>query len=501
VTKSAQEFKSERKVEVATDESATFESTTAGEITNPNDELTVTYLFYELQRRYRVSEKLHRVTPVVLVAQEMPEPHEIDADWLIAHDWILQRVLLDESFRPALEALSQRVVGEEFALDELRRHMNQQRELVETLKESLADLRSQLGRRYATLEDALEHRARVISHNDGESIGERALDWFHGSAGESEEAARLREDAARDSMDRAAREEGEQSGRLQQEITVLDRVTAEYTAKAAAHLNRKTQISRLQVHIKQNILYYMQAIWSHEPPDQRYFRLHKVQVPVLKGQRVYHLTPSEDPVTANKVVHNGETFDMRCDLAIGEEWPTANLADVAHLDRMLGYKGNYMIFALRESNDLTDAMMTPYVDNVLGVRDPDAIGNWTLDDFADYVQLLRETLSEEEFAALEEDLRAEAERLLSAPRNDSEEIIVPSESLFIEALVGSHPILEKFKLQHRAVDVKQALAEVRGAELNNVRLAARLVAGEREDPDIDRKIVIEGETSVVVPEA
>ncbi|MEM8998220.1 MAG: hypothetical protein AAGF23_25785, partial [Acidobacteriota bacterium] len=234
---------------------------------------------------------------------------------------------------------------------------------------------------------------------------------------------------------------------------------------------------------------------------QRYFRLHKVQVPVLKGQRVYHLAPSEDPVTANKVVHDGETFDMRCDLAIGEEWPTANLADVAHLDRMLGYKGNYMIFALRESNDLTDAMMTPYVDNVLGVRDPDAIGNWTLDDFADYVQLLRETLGEEEFAALEADLRAEAERLLSAPRNDSEDIIVPSDSLFIEALVGSHPILEKFQLQHRAVDVKQALAEVRGAELNNVRLAARLVAGEREDPDIDRKIVIEGESSVVVPEA
>jgi len=43
-------------------------------------------------------------------------------------------------------------------------------------------------------------------------------------------------------------------------------------------------------------------------------------------------------------------------------------------------------------------------------------------------------------------------------------------------------------------------AEVREAELENIRLTARLLSGEREDPDIDRKIVIEGgEPGVVVP--
>ena len=67
--------------------------------------------------------------------------------------------------------------------------------------------------------------------------------------------------------------------------------------------------------------------------------------------------------------------------------------------------------------------------------------------------------------------------------------------------MGTHPILEKYKLQHRAVDVKKALAEVRAVELDNVRLAARLVTGEREDPDVDRKIVIEGSNAVVLPEA
>ena len=33
------------------------------------------------------------------------------------------------------------------------------------------------------------------------------------------------------------------------------------------------------MHVKENILYYMQAIWSHEPPDQRFFRLYNIDVP------------------------------------------------------------------------------------------------------------------------------------------------------------------------------------------------------------------------------
>ena len=35
-------------------------------------------------------------------------------------------------------------------------------------------------------------------------------------------------------------------------------------------------------------------------------------------------------------------------------------------------------------------------------------------------------------------------------------------------------------------------AEVRKAELENLRLAARLLNDEREDPDIEKKIVVQG---------
>ena len=62
----------------------------SGEISNPNDEIPVTYLFYQLQRRYRVNEEIRSVTPVVLVAQEFPPVSHIDEDWIpLAHDWVL----------------------------------------------------------------------------------------------------------------------------------------------------------------------------------------------------------------------------------------------------------------------------------------------------------------------------------------------------------------------------------------------------------------------------
>jgi hypothetical protein len=41
--------------------------------------------------------------------------------------------------------------------------------------------------------------------------------------------------------------------------------------------------------------------------------------------------------------------------------------------------------------------------------------------------------------------------------------------------------------------VKKVQAEVRHAELENIRLAARALKGNDEDPDIEKKIVIEGQ--------
>src|SRR5438874_5775485 len=85
------------------------------------------------------------------------------------------------------------------------------------------------------------------------------------------------------------------------------------------------------------------------------------------------------------------------------------------------------------------------------------------------------------------------DRLISG-RAEDDRVVVPTHSLYIEALVGTHPLLEDFKLIHRALDVKKVQAEVRHAELENIRLAARALKGKDEDPDIEKKIVIETES-------
>jgi hypothetical protein len=49
------------------------------------------------------------------------------------------------------------------------------------------------------------------------------------------------------------------------------------------------------------------------------------------------------------------------------------------------------------------------------------------------------------------------------------------------------------------IDVKKAQAEAREKELDNVRRAAKILAGERGDPHVDKKILIEGGANFVVP--
>ena len=87
---------------------------------------------------------------------------------------------------------------------------------------------------------------------------------------------------------------------------------------------------------------------------------------------------------------------------------------------------------------------------------------------------------------------------LMDPSRDKDIVIVPTDSLYIEVLPGKHPILEDYKLMHRVIDVEKAQSEVRHNELENIRLAARLLEGKNADPEIEKKIVIEGKNSDVI---
>jgi hypothetical protein len=381
------------------------------------------------------------------------------------------------------------------------KNLQLQRRVVNDLREDVVAIRAQVGSRYAAFQKSVEKRAAAIEAEEksGE-VTPMPVGFLISDSDASPEAQQVRENAARDAYEREAKLEKELLARLERETTALTALTESYTRALSDHLNRKEQIARLRVHLKANIMYYMQAIWSHEPDDQRFFRLHEVLVPKLKGKLTHKLEPDQDAIPLPPDWTKPYKHIVKCEIDAADI-EVEPLEQVADLDNLLGFKGNYMMFPLKKGNVLTDFMMMPYLDPIAGLRDPDPLGDWTLTDFVEYVCCLRRKLPKAQFDNLRPALEEVYRHLVNAPGGDGEEIIVPTNSLFIEALPGVHPILEDFKLFHRVMDVKKVQAEVRGVEFENLRAAARLLAGEREDPTIEKKVVIEGGSSVIVPDA
>ncbi|WP_158859759.1 hypothetical protein [Lunatibacter salilacus] len=524
VVKAAREYKNEHKVELETESTFESEFEESGTITNPNDELCVTYLFYELQRRYRVEERLHRLTSVVLVAQEMPCPEDIDEDWLIAHRWILNRVMLDDSFKQPLRYVAEGLVAEEFALTELRKTLAQQRRLVEELKEDVSDSRVFTESRYASLQRSMERTARATQRKSKDSgffglakkltsytaVGAFADSFLGGGESETPETARIREAASQDAYQREIQKLRDQEGQLAQTNNSLGRATEEYTDRLSKHLANVVLVTELKNHVKDNITHYMQAIWMHEPFQQRWLRLKDVPVPVLKrAKRKYKINKKPSLGALANVAHlraNVYPFATTGDIILPPEkengtLDTVPLYQVADIDGLLGFRANYMIFPMKKANAITDFMMEPYVEKAAGaygITDPDDLGNISLDEFSEYVCCLKKNLSSREFEELRVELTAQLKKLLQSPLRDDEEIVVPMDATYIEAILGSTPLLENFKLLHRQIDAADAQEGLRLKKMEKIRYAQRLLMDELDDPEIEAKYVFEGNDSATI---
>ncbi len=519
VVKAAQELKDERKLEVETKEVYESETSETTKITNPNDELAVTYLFYELQRRYKIAERIHRLTPVVMVAMDVPNPSRQSIDTLLLkYGWIIDRVLLDDQFRRPLEYFRTKIVGEEVSLAALGRNVSFMIGVVDELKRSYSQARTISNQLADLLTASIVKQADSVSEDNTEGALENTVEFFFGEDDTDKsidpEKARILVDSARERFERAVNQEKALRAQLDSETAAL-KIANDALAKAQAeHLNCLMDLGTFRLHIKENILYYMQAIWSHTFKDQLFLELHKRTVPrlAIRKKRYSLSKPQKSP--ASVTAKNGQRIlevkaELELESGLDPEKDTVTLAEVADLDNLMGFKGNYLLFPLRVSNALTDFMMTPFVDSELGLRDPDEFGNFTPDEFVAYARALHADLlkklekgeiEEKELQETLDQLTEQFKRLLSAPRRAEDEIVVPTSSLYIEALPAAHPILEDFKLAHRAVDVKKVQAEVRKLELDNLRYAARILEGELDDPDTEKKVIIDrAGTAIVEP--
>jgi len=507
VVKSSQEYKQNHKTEVETKSSEEIEETTSGEIKNPNDEIPVTYLFYDLQRRYEISEKLYKVTPVVLIANQVPKPNEIDEDWLLTYEWILRRVILDDSFLVALDYLHEDLVGNELSIEVLRTNLEKQSKIIDKITKQVAVKSRLVLDAFNEIDSAEEPEGRTISTFWG--LFEKEIPP---SAEEIENFLKLREHEL--NLFRSLKQEADQlRAQLSQEVATLTDSTQKYSEALKEHFNQRTEIDRLRIHIKENILYYMQAIWDNEHDDQLFFRLYDLEV--LNFNPSSNVVPSSDITKiddenaesnnmssildkcARTERERGSYYDVSLPLWSYETKNKTKLVEIADLNNPLGFKGNYMIFPLKTEHYITDYMMQDYVDQTLGgIRDPDEYGNYSVDEIVELIC----HIYKKDPDSFTDDLKKEfqdiiAKRLTSA-RREKEDVIIPTDSLYLEAMPGTRPVLENFKLAHRAIDVKKVESEVRKQELDNIRRAAKILKGELEDPDIEKQVMITGDKEV-----
>jgi hypothetical protein len=503
-TKAAEEYRLERALEVDTTTTVDTEDTASGEIANPNNEITVTYLFYELQRTYWVSEDLYRARPVILVAQEVPRPDGIDEAWLLQYQWIIARVLLDDSLRPALTYLTTGFAGDELSLEVLKAQWEHLASVARSLE---AQLNSQLAvrdyyRNQLISDTYRENLAKVADDNVGffGKIAEDALGNITGAAVDTLDAARkYTESVLQNVNDNIA----DSQNKLREATDAYGKATDRYSAALQQQFNRHEAIDQLRVHVKQNIIYYMQAIWDHEPADQRYFRLYNLPIACPTGDMSTAMAevdrPIEGPAPRKYVMNLGARTDNE----------TRVLKDIADLDNPLGYKGNYMIFPLKQPLWITTFMLQEFISDTYGLQDPDRQVVWADNkSIAERGAATAAAITAAADAATRQRLAQEFVDYMNAELQKSSMVIVPTGQLFIEALTGTHPVLEDFKLLHRAEDVRKVKAEVRHAELENLRLASRLTAAQDSkapanagllgDPDIEKMVVVTDGKTVTV---
>lgn len=493
VSKAAQEYKNKTKIEVQTTTEETFESTNKGKLVNPNEEISVTYLFYELQRQYEISEQLHRINPVVMVAFDVPKPHEIDNDWIQTHAWILRRLLLDESFQPALDYAEQSLVGMEVMVAETKGALNRSQKLVDEVTRELTLKNRHVEEKMNFVKDAIFAQAGINAFKDTADMIHKVFNPLKGLFGGEEEGPNL--DAIKDyhqtELERAEKERDALRGRLKEAESSLHKATEKYGQLNKEFMDMETSLFQLRIHIKENILYYMQGIWSYEVPDQRFFRLYNLEIDWIEADGetdTSTLVPRINPDTGEvEAVEGSLTLP-----AAGYRRVPKKLVDVAQIDQLLGFKGNLAIFPAREPNYLHLFMMQDYINTQTGgLSDPDAFAEFSTQDLIDFLRCIR--INDPGLYAIQRDriIQMINERQRS-PRQEKERIIVPSDSLYIESLPGKHPVLEDFKLVHRAIDVKKVQAEVRKMEIENARLGERILVGDLSDGDIDKQILIDG---------
>lgn len=216
--KTASKIRKDTKIVVTTVAEETSEYTQVSEISNLNDSSAVTNIYSRLQRQYELRTYLSEVNQVIFVAEEVPEPGEIDGPWIRRYDWIIGHALLDDTFRADLE----------------------------TVRSHEADEPPES-------EDPLIRDLMQTISGDGSGGGDGVPNY----------------DALM----------GQIPDLYGQQQAAWEREVERRRARDADRAQYRRSVRRLRAHIYDNVLHYCRAIWAAEDPDARMMRYRGIRVP------------------------------------------------------------------------------------------------------------------------------------------------------------------------------------------------------------------------------
>ncbi|MCK5345190.1 MAG: hypothetical protein KAR20_17395, partial [Candidatus Heimdallarchaeota archaeon] len=317
--KMANKIKTDTKTVVSTESESTYEMETSSEITNPNEEIPITYVYSKLLRQYEIFTSVAEIQNIIMIAEPIPKPYEVNFDWVKKYDWILAKVLLDDSYRDALTSISQAPTPVDYS-------------------EIQSLLESKLGAILGTTE-APGFLERFAEKTSGGGLSLTGL-------GMVDEAQKNYKEALQKAFD------------TQRELEFLE-----------------VKRDRLYQHIRDNILHYCRAIWAQEDPQQRILRYKSLRIQIPTTWDFYGKISGEEFTTGDvgaegeggdtteeddlsledllekiKIYETDEdettVFDLDGEFRANGE-STVEISDLINPIGPIGYYGNYAIYNIK----------------------------------------------------------------------------------------------------------------------------------------------------------
>jgi hypothetical protein len=432
--KAAQEYSKENELEVTFASDFFSESTTRSVVSNPNSEISVTYLYYELQRRFSVSEKLSRLQPYVFIGIDIPSPWQIDESFIIEHSWTLRKAVLDVRFVEVLDYLCETWAGDLVEQTFLETKVRDARELVVKLEAQLRALKSSTNKSQQRLTDAIGES----DNDDGALWG--GLEWLLGDL-DGDEARRTGIEATEKTMQFLSNSLQDVTAKLTGAADLYSAALDSLAAGTARIANWKVRIAELRTHIQSNVFWYMRSVWLHTDPTEIFMTYHDVEVDYfdVSDLTVVDFNAAAIGLLNSEVIRSNFTPAATI-RSIRSKTKVGLIADLSNPF----FVGNYIGFPLHQHNSHT-------------------------------LRLASSTIAIEESQLAKLEIADGKEQLLELfgilPPS---EVVVPSGQLFIECLPGTQPVLEQFKVGHRNEDLLKARSGRIAEELENLRRCLRL---------------------------